>query len=343
MAVSQISLVNKRTERIEKMLSEFVLKYSPVLDTLVVKETKENIFEGKKLFVDPYNNAKQYVEKNPNATDVEIFRKIMNTSGVLWLGDWSEKVSGSIWKAATDALVEFKKQKALNALVLYNIFSRDNGSFSKGGAPSNDAYYAWLGTIESVMGDEDTVYILEPDAAAYASAIEDQDKRIKRLNVLKIACDILNQKGKAKIYVDISHPNWLSVDKAVQTLKEIDGMPFEGFSVNVSNFVSTEDCIKWADEIAQQTNKTYVIDTSRNGNGAHPDDDPNTDNPAHYINPAGRAIGEKPTTDTKSRYCDAYLWVKFPTDSDGDRAGAPIAGAFYKDYALELIRNSKHV
>jgi endoglucanase len=37
---------------------------------------------------------------------------------------------------------------------------------------------------------------------------------------------------------------------------------------------------------------------------------------------------------------DAYLWVKQPGASDGTcRAGAPPAGHWWPEYALQLVRN----
>ena len=40
----------------------------------------------------------------------------------------------------------------------------------------------------------------------------------------------------------------------------------DGFSVNVSNFVSTDKCVQWANEVSFiRGGLHYVIDTSRNG------------------------------------------------------------------------------
>ena len=36
----------------------------------------------------------------------------------------------------------------------------------------------------------------------------------------------------------------------------------------------------------------------------------------------------------------AFLWVKEPGDSDGDCRGAPAAGDFWPQYALDLARNT---
>ena len=76
----------------------------------------------------------------------------------------------------------------------------------------------------------------------------------------------------------------------------------------------------------------YVIDTSRNGNG------PAADAPLNWCNPAGRALGTRPTTVGLAPRVDALLWIKRPGESDGScRPGEPTSGWWYADYAVELV------
>ena len=79
-------------------------------------------------------------------------------------------------------------------------------------------------------------------------------------------------------------------------------------------------------------NDTYIIDTSRNGQG--PLD-------TEWCNPRGRVLGESPTTQTQDEKCDAYVWVKIPGESDGKCNGGPKAGMFWGEQAEELVRNRK--
>ena len=78
-------------------------------------------------------------------------------------------------------------------------------------------------------------------------------------------------------------------------------------------------------------NTHFVIDTSRNGNGAS----------SEHFNPFGRSIGEFPTTKTCDELVDAYLWIKVPGESDGRVNGGPKAGRFSHHLALDLIHNKK--
>ncbi len=107
----------------------------------------------------------------------------------------------------------------------------------------------------------------------------------------------------------------------------------DGFALNASNFVSTEQNINYGTQISEKIgNKHFVIDTSRNGNGA----DPNH----QWCNPSGRALGKKPTTNTGNSLVDAYLWIKPPGSSDGQCSGGPAAGVFWPEYAVGLAERA---
>ena len=47
------------------------------------------------------------------------------------------------------------------------------------------------------------------------------------------------------------------------------------------------------------------------------------------------------TTNTSYKYCDAYLWIKIPGESDGKCNGGPKAGRFWGEQAEELVKNSE--
>jgi endoglucanase len=104
-----------------------------------------------------------------------------------------------------------------------------------------------------------------------------------------------------------------------------------GFAINVSNFKTDADNQVYGDAVSAKTgNKHYVVDTSRNGNG--PGDT--------WCNPAGRALGQKPTLGSGN--LDAYIWVKYPGQSDGTCNGGPSAGTWWPDYALGLAQRAAY-
>ena len=105
------------------------------------------------------------------------------------------------------------------------------------------------------------------------------------------------------------------------------------------------------DEIAH-----FVIDTSRNGQGAWTPPTGVYPDPQDWCNPPDRGLGIRPTTDTGNPLLDAYLWIKVPGESDGQCSRGlgtgnnvvdpewgqvdPAAGQWFPAQALELARNA---
>ena len=144
---------------------------------------------------------------------------------------------------------------------------------------------------------------------------------------------------QADVYIDAGNVTWNPAAEIARRL-ELAGIDrATGFSLNVSNFHTTEDTTAYGHDISAAIGADggtpFVIDTSRNGNGPWESDDPES-----WCNPPGRALGATPTTDTGDDLVDAWLWIKTPGESDGECRGAPPAGVWYPEYALELARNA---
>ena len=103
----------------------------------------------------------------------------------------------------------------------------------------------------------------------------------------------------------------------------------------MSNFFTTAEESRYGDAISALVGgKHYLIDTSRNGNGATAD--------AQWCNPEGRALGQRPTTSTGNPLVDAYLWIKVPGESDGSCNGNPRSGTWMPEYALGLAQRAAY-
>lgn len=184
-----------------------------------------------------------------------------------------------------------------------------------------------------------------------------------------------------KVYLDGGHADWHAPDEMAYRLVRAEVQNSDGFFLNLSNYVKTDrqighgervaKCVFWGLEghdVAECTDTDdfyvanvdpliaergddlvphFVIDTSRNGNGVwtttadYPD-------PMTWCNPPDRRLGVPATTATDSPYCDAYLWVKIPGESDGecDRGmgvdpvwgfANPAAGSWFPEQVLELV------
>jgi len=135
------------------------------------------------------------------------------------------------------------------------------------------------------------------------------------------------------VYIDAGHPEWYSAEEIAKRLNRAYVSMARGFALNVSNFVTTDDNIKYGTEISKLVgDKHFVIDTSRNGRGPKRTARGDID----WCNPEGRALGKQPTLNTGHALVDAFLWVKRPGESDGQCKNGPKAGEWWGEYALGL-------
>lgn len=217
-------------------------------------------------------------------------------------------------------------------LVLYSIPNRDLGKYSKGGETDSKSYLEFIKEVVVGIGThKNCLIVLEPDALAHSLKMERKEKK-ERIKLLKQSLKLL-RKTNSKIYIDIGHPEWLKVSEAITLLRQFDKKLYDGFTLNVSNFIDTQVCVDYGDGITKKIGKNYIIDTSRNGLGYS----------TSLFNPTNIAIGELPTFKSVFENCDGYLWVKPLGESDGKENGSPKAGRFYLEYALKVIENSKKI
>jgi len=253
--------------------------------------------------------------------------KIAQQPEVSWFGNWNADVESDVRHTVTT----ISQTGALPVLVAYNIPQRDCGGYSAGGSGSPEAYRSWIRSVARGIGATKAAILVEPDALVGMDCLSPADQET-RVSLIKDAVQALKTTG-ASVYIDAGHPAWKSPEDMANRLK-LAGIEYaNGFSLNVSNFRTTQENITYGTQISQLIgNKHFVIDTGRNGNGPAPDN--------QWCNPWGRALGEKPTTNTGQALVDAYLWVRGPSGSDGQCNGGPSAGSFWPEYGLDLARNS---
>ncbi|WP_171114038.1 MULTISPECIES: glycoside hydrolase family 6 protein [unclassified Streptomyces] len=286
-------------------------------------------------WVNPDGNAAQQVAdyvKNGRQTEADQIRKIAQQPTGEWIGPENpEQEARGFTEAAAKA-----DRTAL--LVLYNIPHRDCGQYSGGGAADGNAYRAWIDGVAQGIGDRSATVILEPDAVLHlVDGCTPGEFHEERYDLLTYAVDKLKSQQNTKVYLDAGNAGWGHPDQIHEPLNRAGIARADGFSVNVSNFYSTEDSITYGKQLSAKVgNKHFVIDTSRNGNGPYTEGDPDE----RWCNPPGRALGETPTTNTADPLVDAYLWIKRPGESDGECKGGPKAGAWWPTYALQLAQAS---
>ncbi len=283
----------------------------PVTVAIVTPKATINPIAGKVLFTasSSYQNAPQ----------------ITTMPSAVWVGDWYSTPSAAISPIIAVA------EKTTPVFVAYNIPGRDCGSYSAGGADSNANYIQWITSFAQSIGSHSAIVILEPDALAQLDCL-DEAGRDARLFLISQAVHILKTKSAATVYIDAGHSRWHSTTIMAERLKRANISESDGFSLNVSSFIATSEIADFGTKLSKLVDNThFIIDTSRNGNGASPTNE--------WCNPRGRALGVNPTTETTNSLIDAFLWIKHPGESDGNCNGAPTAGIWWPEYAAELIAN----
>ncbi|GAA2953243.1 glycoside hydrolase family 6 protein [Kitasatospora cinereorecta] len=288
---------------------------------------------GDPYWVNPDGNAARQVAayaREGEKANADLIRKIAEQPVGEWIGPDDPR-------GVTRGLTETAEAADRDALlVLYNIPHRDCGQFSKGGAADGDAYRNWLESVAQGIGDRRATVILEPDALLHlVDGCTPQQFHEERYDLLKSAVQRLKRQPNATVYMDAGNAGWQTPDALFEPLQRAGIAEADGFAVNVSNFETTAASTDFGKRLSAKVGgKPFVIDTSRNGNGPYGGGDP----AESWCNPPGRALGERPTTDTGEALVDAYLWIKRPGESDGDCKGGPKAGAWYPEYALDLAR-----
>jgi endoglucanase len=296
-------------------------------------EPGPNPFRNHLLYVDQgmasVKQAKAWRGQRPE--DAALLDKIASQPQAEWLGEWS----GAVKLFVRQKMNLYAEADAMGLFIVYNIPDRDCGQHSKGGAKNGDAYLEWIDKIAAGVDEGPAVMILEPDALGLLEKCTTKSKHAERYQLLSDAIRIFKARPNIHVYLDSGNARWLPPEQAAEHLKAAGVEYADGFSLNVSNYVATDETLAYGRKISDLLGGAhFVIDTSRNGNGAAPGN--------AWCNPDGRALGIPPTADTDDPRCDAYLWLKRPGESDGACNGGPRAGEWWPEQALGLARRAKY-
>ncbi|WP_277207522.1 glycoside hydrolase family 6 protein [Isoptericola croceus] len=155
-------------------------------------------------------------------------------------------------------------------LAAYNIPFRDCALYSAGGALGVEEYKAWIDGFAAGIGDRKAVVILEPDGLGvipWYTTLEGQleqcqppevdpattgrDAAAERLEMLNYAVDRLAQQPNAVVYLDGTNPAWLAVGEIADRLVKAGVERADGFFLNASNYLLTENNVSYGTWISQ--------------------------------------------------------------------------------------------
>lgn len=290
-----------------------------------------NALSGMRLFVNPSSPAAKQADawNKSRPADAARMRYIADQPVATWFGDWNSDIRSDV-----DAVVgKAASSNSLPVLVAYDIPNRDCGSYSAGGAGDAAKYASWIGAFASGIHGRRALVVLEPDAIAGSDCLS-ASARTARFDMIRKAVTTLKSAG-ALVYLDAGNAHWVSSQTMADRLEQSGIDLADGFSLNVSNYFSTNDNLTFGNSLSKLVgDKHYVVDTSRNGTAS---------TNGQWCNPNGQSLGAKPTTQTGHELVDAFLWVKTPGESDGTCNGGPKAGQWWADYALGLAQRANVV
>lgn len=292
----------------------------------------QNPFLGIRFYVNPYSQAASAAQEwqGSHPADAKLLQKIAQQPTGWWMGEWS----GDIEPAVHNLGNATNSQGTVPLVVAYNVPNRDCGQYSKGGSTSPNAYKKWIRDFVKGAGSFRMIVVLEPDALGQLTKCLTPADQKARLAMIHDAVDELEATPGVSVYVDGGNAKWLPAPEMAKRLKAAGVEDADGFALNVSNYVATDETIAYGHAISTALGgKHFVVDTGRNGNGATED--------AQWCNAKGRALGPAPTTHTGDPVVDAFFWIKPPGESDGECNGGPKAGDFWPQSAVELAKAAK--
>jgi len=304
----------------------------PVSEVTITPRPVEGSNQGEKtsgFWIDPLSQAMVDFQQMQQSShpDARYIQHIANQPAAVWYGGWSGNVAQAVRRQVEGAI----SQDAYAIMIVYNIPDRDCGQHSSGGLEP-DQYRTWINDMANAIGAAKTFVILEPDALTLNECLTD-DLKNERYELLRFAIDRFKKNPNTLVYIDAGHSNWLSTQEVASRLKLAGIQKADGFALNTSNYQTTESNVRFGQQVRSLLGgKSFVVDTSRNGNGPTAD--------SEWCNPKGRALGRTPSIDTAIEGLDAYLWLKRPGESDGVCNGGPAAGLWWREIAIEQAKNA---
>jgi endoglucanase len=300
---------------------------------IVPRIGESNPLSGKQLYTYPESTASVALRAE-SGSNADAIARIANTPSAIWLlpeAHPTDEVADFVDSVALAA----ETANAIPTFVVYGIPNRDCQNESAGGL-SDQEYPQWVSAIGTGLLNHDSIVILEPDSLSLAPECRNVDGRVDQIRDAAsrlVDTNLFLEAPGPSIYLDGGHSSWLDSATMADILNRAGVSEVQGFASNTSNFNDTASEVAYANELSALTgNAHFVIDTSRNGNGAGSSGD--------WCNPSGRALGETPAAVDDGTAHDGNLWIKNPGESDGRCNGGPSAGQWWEAGALALVRAS---
>ena len=171
-----------------------------------------------------------------NDGDADLLQSMVDTPQAVWFTSGTpHRVEQDVRQIVRDAAHD----GTVPILVAYYVPGRDCSQYSAGGAPTGDAYRAWIDGFAAGLGNNPAIVLLEPDGLALLPTDCGQPDTYNRVSLINYAAHALQSDANALIYLDAGHSAWHSDGDMASRLVAGGAMDVQGFFLNASNYRAT--------------------------------------------------------------------------------------------------------
>lgn len=281
----------------------------------------DNPLAGIPWFVQSDKDAPKYVQAHWPSRDAQIIERMAPYPSVRWLhenadvGYWLKLVDGRPGIKDNGQWSGYGQAGTLVTIATHALHhggcGRSDTGLSRG---EIRAYHNWNRALVNhikAMGDPRMAIIVEPDGLGTTVCLN-RRYAAKRVAEIRDAVKIMHELRNAAVYIDIGAADWLSAHQAISLLRAGGVQYARGFSLNPTHYDWTLSELRYGNKIASALHKHFVINTAENGRGPQRTRNPTSQGNEVWCNPPGRALGDKPTLHTASKWADAYMWIGYP-------------------------------
>jgi hypothetical protein len=173
------------------------------------------------------------------------------------------------------------------------------------------------------------VFLLELDAIGSSQCVKKMGALPEWEADLRYEMQRISSLPHTVVYVEGGYADGNTVNYTAKILNAIGVDKVRGFFTNDTHNDWTSKEVSWATAIAKKTHGAhFIVDTAANGRGPKVPANRSQDGNEDLCNPSGRGLGIEDTTDTGSKYADAFMWTHPPGNSSGCGGGPP-GGVFW--------------
>jgi endoglucanase len=176
------------------------------------------------------------LKNSHNLADANLIKAIIDTPQAVWFTSGTPK---SIRKDVLKIVQSADHEHSVPILVAYYVPGRDCSQYSAGGAPTGDAYKAWIDGFAAGLGQHKAVVIVEPDGLALLPTDCGQPDTYNRVSLINYAAHAMLQDPNAAVYLDAGHSAWHNIGDISSRLVAGGVQDVQGFYLNPSNYQFT--------------------------------------------------------------------------------------------------------